>query len=143
MNFIRRLQAFLWVASAVAVAYTGWVFTGRIVDHERLEERSLRKKPPTSEEFERIYGGDDLRILQFYARDGEIRPGQETLLCYGVLHATKLRIEPRVEGMRPSVNRCLTIAPEQTTTSMLHAEGAKAAKATASVTVVVKQTPQR
>ena len=40
MRIVRWLQSVLWVASAMALAYTAWVFTGRILDRKRLEART-------------------------------------------------------------------------------------------------------
>jgi hypothetical protein len=128
----------LWVASALAVAYTAWVFTGRLLEHKKLERRVMRLAPSTPE-FDRIYGGSALKILQFYARDGEIAPSQKTVLCYGVLNATAIRMEPAMDGLRPSVNNCVEVSPAMTTSYTLVAEGAGGATASQSVTVRVSR----
>jgi len=133
---VRWIQAFLWVASAFAIAYTAWVFTGRLLEHKKLEQRAVRLTPPAPD-FDRLYGGNTLRILQFYARDGEISPPQKTLLCYSVVHATDVHMEPAVDGMRAALNRCVEVAPPKTTTYTLVAEGEGGATASLSVTVRV------
>jgi len=135
--FLRRIQPYLWVASAVAVAYTAWVFTGRLFEHKKLEQR-VGRSTPSSPEFDRMYGGDKLRIVQFYARDGEVAPGGKTLLCYGVANATAVWIEPPVGDINPAVNRCVEIAPERTTSYKLTAEGAGGLAQAMSVTVRVR-----
>lgn len=136
MRFLRWIQPFLWVASAVAIAYTAWIFTGRIFERKKLEQRVHNQT--VNPEFERLYGGDAVRILQFYARDGVLKPGQTTLLCYGVLNATTVRVDPAVEGVYPSTNRCLEIAPTHTTEYSLKAEGPKGSPVTQSITLVVR-----
>ena len=45
MVLLRWIQPFLWVASALAVAYTAWVFTGRLLEHKKLERRVMKLKP--------------------------------------------------------------------------------------------------
>ena len=42
--------------------------------------------------------------------------GETADLCYGVVNATKVTIEPKVEDSKPSSYHCLTIAPRATTT---------------------------
>jgi hypothetical protein len=77
-----------------------------------------------SREFMRIYGASGVKILQFYARDGDLVEGDKSVLCYGVLNATSVRMEPPVEGLTPSLNRCIEVAPERETRYTLIAEGA-------------------
>ena len=136
MRFLRWIQPFLWVASALAVAYAAWVFTGRIFERKKLEQRVHNKG--SNPVFERLYGGDTVRILQFYARDAAISRGQSTLLCYGVLNASSVRLEPPMDGVYPAQNRCLEITPKQTTTYSLTAEGPKGPPASQSLQVIVQ-----
>jgi hypothetical protein len=96
----------------------------------------VRLTPPAPD-FDRLYGGNTLRILQFYARDGEISPPQKTLLCYSVVHATDVHMEPAVDGVRPALNRCVEVAPSKTTTYTLVADGEGGATASQSATVRV------
>jgi hypothetical protein len=135
VRFIRWIQPFLWVASALAVAYTAWVFTGRVFERKKLNQRTQQQA--ANPEFERLYGGDTVRILQFYARDGAISRGQSTLLCYGVLNATSVRLSPALDGVYPSAGRCLEISPAQTTTYQITAEGPKGPPVSGSLKVVV------
>ena len=46
------------------------------------------------------------------------------MICYGVLNAKAVRIEPRVEGVSPSLNRCVEVSAEKETRYTLTAEGA-------------------
>jgi hypothetical protein len=65
-----------------------------------------------------------VKILQFYARDGNIVEGTKSVVCYGVLNAKSVRIEPRLEGVSPSLNRCVEVSAEKETRYTLTAEGA-------------------
>ena len=139
MRILPRVQSLLGVTCAFAVAYTAWVFTGRIFERQKLEQRAAKKRVVSTPEFDRIYSGDSLKILQFYARDGEVAAGRKTLLCYSVLNATDVRMEPPVEGTRPALNQCIEISPPKTTTYALFAEGTAGAKASQTVTVRVSR----
>lgn len=76
------------------------------------------------------------KILQFYASQGAIRPGESVTICYGVESAESVRIEPHVEDITPSLNRCIEATPAKTTLYTLTAAGAEA-QDEASFTVTV------
>ena len=137
MRLLRWIQPFLWVASALAVAYAAWVFTGRLVERKHFQER-VTAKPGSNPDFDRYYAGKEVRILQLYAREGMVTSGKSTLLCYGVLNATAVQMDPALSGIYPAVNRCLEIAPTRTTTYTLRAEGPTGSPVTQSVTVKVQ-----
>jgi hypothetical protein len=44
-------------------------------------------------------------------------------MCYGVLNATSVRIEPPVDGVGVSINRCVQAVPRKDTRYTLFAEG--------------------
>lgn len=134
-RWIGRVQAYLWIAVAAAIAYSAWVFASRIAEHNRLKQRTQIGANP---EFERAYGGDAVKILQFYARDGIIERGGSTVLCYGVLNARAVHMEPALPDLYPAMNRCIEVSPAHTTTYRLTADGAKETHASGSLTIVVK-----
>lgn len=63
-------------------------------------------------------------ITQFYASAGIVTPGESFLLCYGAEMAQSIRlIEPRVEELPMTANRCVNEFPRKTTRYMLEARG--------------------
>jgi hypothetical protein len=64
-----------------------------------------------------------LKILQFYARDGVIIEDQSTVICYGVVNAKSLRIDPPMPGFYPALNRCVEVSPQHDTKYTLTAVG--------------------
>lgn len=122
-----RVQLLLRIATALAVCYIAWFFLARYLEHQRWQ--AAGSQPSAAEDaarsaFEQTYGGTDLRILQFYARDAEIVEGSSTVLCYGVLNARSVRITPPVDDVSPALNRCLEVSPEADTRYTFTAEGA-------------------
>jgi hypothetical protein len=75
------------------------------------------------QEFLRIYGGKELKILHFYAAEGYIIEGQRVSICYGVLNAKSVRMEPPLDGVGVSLNRCVQDAPQVDTMYTLSAVG--------------------
>jgi hypothetical protein len=120
MNWSRRI---IIIALAPALAYLCFVLIGRYVG-------ARKTPPPRSEdwvkrqaEFERVYGGTALKIIQFYSPNGDLMEGDSTVICYGVLNAKSVRMEPPVEGVGVALNRCVSVAPEEATRYTLIAEG--------------------
>ena len=56
------------------------------------------------------------RITQFRVTPAFIPKGISGKLCYGVENATKIELNPPVEDLRPSLERCIDISPAQATT---------------------------
>jgi hypothetical protein len=134
----QSLQVLLRLTSLAALVYLAWVFGGRVLDQRR---RANFSKDTTQSEanaaFLNTYGGTAVRILQFYARDGALVEGHSTVLCYGVLNAKSVRIEPPVEGASPALNRCLEIAPLHDTRYTMTAESNDGHTVSASFTLPV------
>jgi hypothetical protein len=76
-----------------------------------------------------------VRVTQFYANPPAIPKGAKALLCYGVEGATKVRIEPPVEKLAPSLSRCFEVTPTHNTEYKLIAENASGATAEATAAV--------
>jgi hypothetical protein len=62
-------------------------------------------------------------ITQFKATPSVLPVGIAGKLCYGVENAAKLELTPAVEQLLPASERCIDIAPKQTTTYTLTAWG--------------------
>ena len=61
------------------------------------------------------------KITEFKATPSFIPTGITGKLCYGVENATKIGLDPPVEDLLPASERCIDIAPKQTTTYTLTA----------------------
>lgn len=120
---------------APAVVLLGWIFVSRAITTYRWTREHAR--PAENAEFARTYYTTDLRILQFYAREGSIVEGTNTLLCYGVLNAKSVRLEPAIADIYPAVNRCVVAAPGRETRYTLTAEGQDGRTVSAALTVGV------
>ena len=120
-----------------AVVYAGWIFGRRATDNWRPAQENANVTHRTAE-VDRIYGGTEMKILQFYAREGSVIEGSGTILCYGVVNARAVRIEPRVQRIAPSINRCIEVTPERDTRYTLIAEGNDGRTVSESLLISVK-----
>jgi hypothetical protein len=82
-----------------------------------------------------VPASDPVKILAFYPRDVLVTEGGKTVLCYGVSNARSVRIDPPVEGVSPSLTRCVEIRPRGETRYTLTAEGSDGQVVSQSVTV--------
>jgi hypothetical protein len=132
---MKKLRRLSWVVVALAVVYSAWVVWSRRAATAEWEQKQAAREaekykdplPPASE---------GPKILMFYASPPAVARGERTLLCYGVANATAVRLEPAIEEIKPSFNRCLETKPVRTTTYTLTASGGNG-QATASVNVTV------
>ena len=123
MEALSRVVRFTWIAVVVAAVYAGWIFLPRYLLDRRWQRGLHPDQTARAAEFESIYGGTAVKILQFYAREASLTEGTPSVICYGVLNAKSVRIEPPVEGVSVSPNRCVEVAPERDTRYTLTAEG--------------------
>ena len=130
---LSRLVTILWVPVLLSVLYTGWIFWQRHEANQVPEGQSAWNTNPMASY------GNTLKILQFYAREREIAPGEKALVCYSVVNATAVRLDPPVEKVWPAVSRCFTVAPAQSTRYTLTAEGRTHTSVSQSIEIVVKR----
>lgn len=78
-----------------------------------------------------------MKITAFYARDVLVIEGGSTVLCYGVSNARSVRLDPPVESITPSLNRCIEVRPKGETRYTLTAEGSVGESVSESVTIRV------
>jgi hypothetical protein len=107
-----------------AVIYDGSIFYSRWSRERGSERTQAREEGKQARKTLEILGGDELRIMNFYASPGVIRPGSHATICYGVNGAKTVRIQPPVEEVWPAVSHCLQVTPRKDTEYKLIAEDA-------------------
>jgi hypothetical protein len=112
----------LLVFLGVIAAYLAWVFSLRAIATWRWNRAHARPETANAE-FLRDYGGSEVKILQFYSPEASIVEGAPARVCYGVVNAKSLRIDPPVAGVYPAVSRCVETTPQRETRYTLTAEG--------------------
>ncbi|HLK69594.1 MAG TPA: hypothetical protein VKU19_39465 [Bryobacteraceae bacterium] len=136
MSTFSGIQRLLWVAILLAALYSGIIFLGRYASDQRYNRTRANSSPPAP--FDSVYASSDLKIVQFYARDANVTEGAQSVICYGVVNAKSVRIEPPVDGVQVSPNRCVEVAPEHDTKYTLTAEGADGRTVSESFVLPVK-----
>src|ERR1039457_1485911 len=133
LKVLRQAKIPLRVAVVITLAYLLYVFLARHSAGKRFSEQPKA--------FDATYGGTDVKILQFYARDGVLYEGKSTVICYGVVNAKSVTIDPPISGVGVSLNRCVEAAPKRNTAYVLTAEGENGKTVSASFTIRVQADP--
>lgn len=137
MNVLRRVLPYLTVAMVIAVAYDGWIFYSRWNDAREAQKAAVRQQAQEARRTLDLLGGDQLKILDFYATPAAIQRGKQALICYGVNAAERVRIEPPVEQLHPAVSHCFQVSPLRDTDYKLSADDGAGHSVTASLSVKV------
>ena len=136
---MRKVLAYTWIVVVIAALYVGWVFYSR---HERTvrEEQELqkRKQEETQRVNKMIFGSGEIQFTTFAAEPGVLRRGETGELCYGVVNAVRVELDPPIEAAKPTYRHCVEISPKKTTTYTIKASDAKGNSKSASLTVQVK-----
>jgi hypothetical protein len=115
------------VTASLCAIYLAIVFGGRYLDRQESERAAKERFSRLPAELE----SEELKILQFYVSPPAVPPGGKALICYGVLNAVKVEIDPPVEQLKPSLNRCFEVRPRATATYRLTATAKSGAAVTA------------
>ena len=135
---LRKLLPYSSAGLVIAILYVAWTFFSRWHDTRALGRAAGVEKAKADAKIVEMYGSGKLKILHFYVTPGIIARGRKGLLCYGVVNAKSVRIEPGIEPLKPSISRCLEISPVADTRYTFTAEDESGHGATASVLVRVQ-----
>jgi hypothetical protein len=138
MQVLRGLLPYTAAGVVLAALYTAWVFASRWNDNRRIEQAAAAQRAKFDREIIELYGSGRLKILSFYASPGLIRRGEKALVCYGVVNARTVRLDPAVERVWPSTGRCFAVMPDRETRYTLTAEDAEGHTTTQSFVLQVR-----
>jgi hypothetical protein len=131
----------LMLLVAVAVIYLGWIYYSRWSANRAITQRIEEKRAAQDRAIIDAYGGGRFNIAGFYAVPALIRTGGKAQLCYSVVNAATVRIEPPVDNVWPSLSRCVDVKPTSDTSYKLIARDSGGNTKTAVLTVRVLPRP--
>jgi len=132
-----KLVRFGLVLLTIAVVYTGCLFVRRWMTNREIEQQIKARQSSGYRPYPGTEGVTSVKILQFYATPNVLSPGERSSLCYSVYLAKSVRLDPPVEEIEPSLNRCLAVTPRHDTRYTLTAVGEDGQATTASIEIKV------
>src|ERR1700685_322483 len=112
------------VAVVIAALYVAWTFYSRHEANVKAQQELAAKQAEQRQrEAQTIFGSGGLSFRTWSADKAAVRPGETAHICYGIVDAKSVKIDPPVEQLKPSYLHCFEVAPKQTTTYTITAEG--------------------
>lgn len=137
MRSLRALLPYLTIAVVLAAIYAGWTVYSRWSAHREEQRAAKATEAEADKQIVDRYGGGKLKILAFYASPATVKPRGRALVCYGVVNAKTVAIEPHIDDIAPSMSRCLEAFPHRTTEYKLSAADAEGHTVTQTLTLHV------
>ena len=137
---LEAILPYTTVVVILAGLYVGWIFYSRSQENRAAQQALEAKQAEKNKrDMDLLYGSGEVKIISFSADKAIVAPGETIDLCYGVLNASSVKIDPPPgETLKPSYRHCMEVAPKKTTTYSLTATANSGEPKTASITVHVK-----
>ncbi len=137
VSAMRKVLPFTTAAVVIALLYVGYIFYSRHAEQKDADEQAEQKRAADARKVADAYGGNELKVLTFYATEGPIHRGDTTQLCYSVNNAKSVTIEPDLHDVPVSYSNCVKISPKKDTTYTLTATSDKGKTEQAVITMRV------
>ncbi len=127
------------VLMIIVALWVAWIFYSRRAENAKAEaELQAKQAQAQKDAADFVLQHGELTFTTFEAADGTLKRGQTTELCYGVVNAKSVKLDPPVEQLKPSIRHCMDIAPKKTTVYTITAADGAGHTKSASLTVHVK-----
>jgi hypothetical protein len=136
---LQALLPYTTIAVVIAALYVAWVFYSRHEANVKAQqEMAARQSEQRKREAQTIFGSGGLSFRTWSADKAVVRPGEPAHLCYGIVDAKTVKIDPPVADLKPSYLHCFDVAPKTTTTYTITATDAAGHTASQQLTIQVK-----
>ncbi len=138
-SFLSKILPFTTVGVIIAALYVAWTFYSRYEsDKEAMQRIQAEREAARKRVVDQIYGSGEVRFSTFGADSGFLKRGEKTELCYGVVNAKNVKVDPPVGETKPSYHHCIEIAPKKTTTYTITADDGAGHSKSESITIHVQ-----
>ncbi len=136
---LEKLLPYTTIAVIIAALYVAWTFYSRYESNKHaVEQIQAEREARRKRVVDQIYGSGEIRFNAFSADSGVLKHGESTQLCYSVVNAKNVKLDPPVEAIKPSYHHCLEIAPKKTTTYTITADDGAGHSKSESLTIRVQ-----
>ena len=139
---LKKLLIYAVIGVVVVVIYVVYLVTSRheaAREFERHNAEMQREQHRAEDQLTlQQLGGPGFGIRAFYANPPVIRRGASAEICYDVVNAKSVSLDPPVATVWPSHTRCFEVSPKRTTTYTLTIADGTGKTATKTVQVQVR-----
>jgi archaellum component FlaF (FlaF/FlaG flagellin family) len=137
---LRSILPYTTVAMIIAALYVAWTFYSRHQSAQQaVQDAEQKKHDAEKKSYALVNPSSEVSFTTFGAGAAVVHPGETTQLCYGVLNAKHVVLDPApAEELKPSIRHCIDIAPRKTTKYTLTADDGAGNSKTESIVVQVK-----
>ena len=137
---LSALIPYTTVAVLIAALYVAWTFYSRAQSAKESQQAIQDKREEARKRVnQQIFGSGEIKVTTFLADPGHLTKGQSAQLCYGVVNATTLKLDPAPnEPVTPTARHCIEISPKKTTLYTLTATDDKGKSESKTLTVIVQ-----
>jgi type II secretory pathway pseudopilin PulG len=127
------------VAVIIAALYVVWTFYSRHEANMKAQQQlAAQQAEQRQREARTIFGSGGLSFRTWSADKAVVRPGETAHICYGIVDAKTVNIDPPVEQLKPSYLHCFDVNPRKTTTYTITAADAAGHTASEHLTIQVR-----
>lgn len=137
-GFLKRFSLIMPAIILIAAIYAGWIFYSRWSAARETQRAIAVHDLERARKDVEMNGGTQLKITMLYATQGAVPKGRPAQICYGVVNAKNIAFDPPVADTWPSMNRCVEVSPDKSTTYTLTADDGAGHSDSAQVQVQVK-----
>ncbi len=138
-SIVDKILLVTTVAVIIAALYVAWTFYSRYESNKQITERIEAEKTAKQKQVvNQIYGSGEIRFTTFSIDTQVLKRGEKAQLCYGVVNAKSVKLDPPVEPIKPMYFHCVEIAPKKTTTYTITAENGAGQTKSESLTLTVR-----
>jgi hypothetical protein len=136
---LQAILPYTTVAVVIAALYVAWTFYSRHEANVKAQqEQAAREAEQRQREAQHIFGSGGLSFRTWSADKGVVRPGETAHICYGIVDAKTVKIDPPVADLKPSYLHCFDVAPKTTTTYTITATDGAGHSASQQLTIQVR-----
>ena len=134
-----KVLPYTTVVVILAALYVAWTFYSRHEASVKAQRQlAAQQEQHRKREAQTIFGSGGLSFRTWSADKAVVRPGEVAHICYGIVDAKTVKIDPPVEQLKPSYLHCFEVRPKQTTTYTITAADAAGHTASQQLTIQVK-----
>lgn len=134
---MKSWQSWLQFGNLLLLGVTAWVLIDGMPRLFHWRAARDARPLPRPQAFDWVDPSKGVGIIQFYAYPGAVPRGAATSVCYGVMNATTVKLDPPVAEAAVTLNRCFELRPTRTARYTLTAADAAGHTASKSIEIAV------